>query len=246
MSTLRLSGSRRLGLQRLCSGRATAGQGLAGGRRSRGHRDRCDLDHRAFGEGVGGSDVQAGFSFHPLAAGERPVQHGRRPRDGVRGGAGPSGRGAAGESACPHGLGRRHEGVHGPPGRDRTDETGGRVADRLHWIRVAHTGTWTLLHLDGRPNWSPGMPPGPDRVPPAWRCTTGWSPTGITGGPDRGWGTPTTRGSWPGSPRSPAKRGRCALGPTGSLLARLETHRADVLWFADRLRRPVRQQPSRT
>ncbi len=31
------------------------------------------------------------------------------------------------------------------------DETGGRVAGRLHWIHVACTDTWTLFHLDAKP-----------------------------------------------------------------------------------------------
>ena len=29
-----------------------------------------------------------------------------------------------------------------------SDETGGRVAGRLHWIHVACTETWTLFHLN--------------------------------------------------------------------------------------------------
>jgi len=171
------------------------------------------------------------------------------------------------------------------------DETGGRVAGRLHWIHVACTDSWTLFHLDtkrGRAAMdAAGVLPGFAGVAvhdglAAYRryeqathglCnahhlrelagiaqSTGQAwPTklaellvdlhvevenakaaGATHLPARRIASFTTRYDRliaegkalnPPPPRT-GKRGRPALGPAGSLLARLDTHRADVLRFA--------------
>jgi len=59
----------------------------------------------------------------------------------------------------------------------------------------------------------------------------------------RAWGA-NVAADWPLQPNPPThdltgKRGRPALGPAGSLLARLATHRADVLRFATDFRVPL-------
>jgi len=177
------------------------------------------------------------------------------------------------------------------------DETGGRVAGRLHWIHVAGTEAWTLFHLDtkrGRAAMdAAGVLPGFTGVAVhdglvVYRqydqathglCNAHHLPelAGIAELTGQAWPTAltellvelhiaveTARAS--GATRFPArtlatfgqrydalitegqqanpppprtgKRGRPALGPAGSLLARLETHRADVLRFATNLRVP--------
>ncbi len=171
------------------------------------------------------------------------------------------------------------------------DETGGRVAGRLHWIHVACTDTWTLFHLDAKRGKTAmdaaGILPSFAGVAvhdglAAYRryeqashglCNahhlrelagmaelTGQAWTtelaellvelhvavelakaaGRTKLPARRlasfgkrYDALVVRGKQlnPPPPRT-GKRGRPALGPAGSLLARLETHRADVLRFA--------------
>lgn len=171
------------------------------------------------------------------------------------------------------------------------DETGGRVAGRLHWIHVACTDTWTLLHLDRRRGRVAMDAAG---ILPSFRGTaihdgltayrqydqalhglcnahhlrelagiaelTGqaWptklaellvelhvavqvaKATGKTNLPARrltafGKRYDTLIGEGKGlnpPPPRTGKRGRPALGAAGALLARLESHRADVLRFA--------------
>lgn len=171
------------------------------------------------------------------------------------------------------------------------DETGGRVAGRLHWIHVACTDTWTLFHLDAKRGKTAmdaaGILPSFAGVAvhdglAAYRryeqashglCNahhlrelagmaelTGQAWTtelaellvelhiavelakvaGRTKLPARRlasfgkrYDALIAQGKQlnPPPPRT-GKRGRPALGPAGSLLARLETHRADVLRFA--------------
>ena len=171
------------------------------------------------------------------------------------------------------------------------DETGGRVAGRLHWIHVACTDIWTVFHLDAKRGKTAmdaaGVLPGFAGVAvhdglPAYRryeqashglCNAhhlrelagmaeltgqGWTTglaqllvelhvavelakaAGCTKLPVRQlssfgkrYDALVAQGKQlnPPPPRT-GKRGRPALGPAGSLLARLETHRADVLRFA--------------
>ena len=177
------------------------------------------------------------------------------------------------------------------------DETGGRVAGRLHWIHVACNDTWTLLH-PGRKRGRVAMDAA--GVLPDFRgiaihdglvvyrqydkaqhglCNahhlrelagiaelTGqeW-PTSLAGllvelhvavelakasGKaklsarrlatfGKRYDTLIAQGKQlnPPPPRT-GKRGRPARGPAGSLLARLETHRADVLRFATNFTAP--------
>ena len=171
------------------------------------------------------------------------------------------------------------------------DETGGRVAGRLHWIHVACTDTWTLFHLDAKrgktamdaagilPNFTgvavhdglaayrryeqashglcnahhlrelAGMA---ELTGQAWTTELAEllvelhvsvelaKAAGRTKLPARRltsfgkrYDALVAQGKQlnPPPPRT-GKRGRPALGPAGSLLARLETHRADVLRFA--------------
>ena len=177
------------------------------------------------------------------------------------------------------------------------DETGGRVAGRLHWIHVACTNTWTLFHLNtkrGRVAMdSAGVLPTFTGVAVhdglvVYRqydqashglCNahhlrelagigelTGqhWpaqlaellvelhlavqaaKATGAAALPKRRlarfgrrYDALITEGKKlnPPPPRT-GKRGRPALGPAGSLLARLATHRQDVLRFATDFRVP--------
>lgn len=171
------------------------------------------------------------------------------------------------------------------------DETGGRVAGRLHWIHVACNDTWTLFHLDRKRGRVAMDAAG---VLPDFRgiaihdglvvyrqydqalhglCNAHHlrELAGIAELTGQAWPTqlaqllvelhvavevakasgktklPARRLSCfgkrydaligEGKQRNPppprtGKRGRPALGPAGSLLARLETHRADVLRFA--------------
>jgi len=171
------------------------------------------------------------------------------------------------------------------------DETGGRVAGRLHWIHVACTDTWTLFHLDAKRGKTAmdaaGILPafagvavhdglaayrryeqashglcnahhlrelaGMDELTgQAWTTQLAEllvelhvavelaKAAGHTKLPARRlasfgkrYDALVTQGKQlnPPPPRT-GKRGRPALGPAGSLLARLETHRADVLRFA--------------
>jgi len=171
------------------------------------------------------------------------------------------------------------------------DETGSRVAGRLHWIHVAGNDTWTLLHLDRKRGRVAMDAAG---VLPTFRgiaihdglvvyrqydqalhglcnahhlrelagipeLTGQASPTKLAellvelhvavevakaGGETKlpahrlasfakRYLTLIREGKQlnPPPPRT-GKRGRPALGPAGSLLARLESHRADVLRFA--------------
>ena len=171
------------------------------------------------------------------------------------------------------------------------DETGGRVAGKLHWIHVACTDTWTLLHLDSKRGRSAMDTAG---VLPQFRGTAIHDGlvvyrqydqathglcnahhlrelAGIAELTGQAWPTALaellvelhlavqvakTNGKTklparrlaafsqrydallaegkqfnPPPPRT-GRRGRPALGPAGSLLARLATHRADVLRFA--------------
>ena len=176
--------------------------------------------------------------------------------------------------------------------RSRTfDETGGRVAGRLHWIHVACNDTWTLFHLDRKGGRVAMDAAG---VLPSFRgvavhdglvvyrqydqalhglCKAHHlrEPAGIAELTGQRWptklaellvevhiavqiakaGGQTTLPAGrlaafgkdydtligegkqfnPPPPRT-GKRGRPALGPAGSLLARLESHRADVPRFA--------------
>ena len=171
------------------------------------------------------------------------------------------------------------------------DETGGRVAGRLHWIHVACNDTWTLLHLDSKRGRvamdAAGVLPdfrgiaihdglvvyrqydkaqhglcnahhlrelagmaeltgqacptqlaellvvlhvtvqttkasGKTNLPARWLAAVG-----------RRYDALIAQGQQlnPPPPRT-GNRGRPALGAAGSLLARLEVHRADVLRFA--------------
>ena len=171
------------------------------------------------------------------------------------------------------------------------DETGGRVAGRLHWIHVACSDTWTLFHLDAKrgktamdaagilPTFAgvavhdglaayrryeqathglcnahhlrelAGMA---ELTGQAWTTRLAQllvelhsavelaKAAGCTKLPARRlasfgkrYDALVAHGKQlnPPPPRT-GKRGRPALGPAGSLLARLETHRADVLRFA--------------
>lgn len=177
------------------------------------------------------------------------------------------------------------------------DETGGRVAGRLHWIHVASTGHWTLFHLNAKRGRTAMDTAG---VLPTFtgvavhdglvvyrqydQATHGlcnahhlrelagigeltgqrWpaqvaellvelhiavetaKTTGATALPvrrlaafGRRYDALITEGKKlnPPPPRT-GKRGRPALGPAGSLLARLAIHRDDVLRFATDLRVP--------
>ncbi len=177
------------------------------------------------------------------------------------------------------------------------DETGGRVAGRLHWIHVACTDSWTLFHLDtkrGRVAMdAAGILPTFTGVAVhdglvVYRqygqalhglCNAHHlrELAGIAELTGQGWPTAlaellvelhvavqTAKAS--GTNRLPARRlaaftkrydtlitdgktlnpppprtgnrGRPALGAAGSLLARLETHRADALRFATDFRVP--------
>ena len=171
------------------------------------------------------------------------------------------------------------------------DETGGRVAGRLHWIHVACTDTWTLFHLDAKrgktamdaaeilPSFTgvavhdglaayrryeqashglcnahhlrelAGMA---ELTGQAWTTELAQllvelhvavelaKAAGRTKLPARrlaSFGKRYDAFVAQGKQLNPppartGKRGRPALGPAGSLLARLETHRADVLRFA--------------
>lgn len=171
------------------------------------------------------------------------------------------------------------------------DETGGRVAGKLHWIHVACNDTWTLFHLDrkrGRVAMdAAGILPSfrgvaihdglvvyrqyeqalhglcnahhlrelagiAELTGQAWPTqlaellvelhvavevakTTGKTKLSARGLAAFGkrYDALIAEGKQlnPPPPRT-GKRGRPALGPAGSLLARLETHRADVLRFA--------------
>lgn len=171
------------------------------------------------------------------------------------------------------------------------DETGGRVAGRLHWIHVACNDTWTLFHLDrkrGRAAMdAAGVLPDfrgiavhdglvvyrqydkaqhglcnahhlrelagiADLTGQAWPTTLaellvemhiavqvakGNGNKQLTSRRLAAFGNryDTLIGEGkklnPPPPRT-GKRGRPALGPAGSLLARLESHRSDVLRFA--------------
>jgi len=171
------------------------------------------------------------------------------------------------------------------------DETGGRVAGRLHWIHVACTDTWTLFHLDAKrgktamdaaeilPSFTgvavhdglaayrryeqashglcnahhlrelAGMA---ELTGQTWTTELAQllvelhvavqlaKAAGRTKLPARRLASFGKRYDAlvalgkqlnPPPPRT-GKRGRPALDPAGSLLARLETHRADVLRFA--------------
>ena len=171
------------------------------------------------------------------------------------------------------------------------DETGGRVAGRLHWIHVACTDTWTLFHLDAKrgktamdaaeilPSFTgvavhdglaayrryeqashglcnahhlrelAGMA---ELTGQTWTTELAQllvelhvavelaKAAGRTKLPARrlaSFGKRYDAFVAQGKQLNPppartGKRGRPALGPAGSLLARLETHRADVLRFA--------------
>ncbi len=171
------------------------------------------------------------------------------------------------------------------------DETGARVAGKLHWVHVAGTAGLTLFHLDPRRGKTAmdaaGVLPGlsgvavhdglaayrqyeqlthglcnahhlrelagmAERTGQAWPTqladvlvqlhiavgnakTAGNTtlPPGTLAAFTRRYDTLIAEGkaAHPPPPRT-GKRGRPALGPAGSLLARLETHRADVLRFA--------------
>ena len=171
------------------------------------------------------------------------------------------------------------------------DETGGRVAGRLHWIHVACNQTWTLFHLDrkrGRVAMdAAGILPTftgvaihdglvayrqydqaqhglcnahhlrelagiaeltgqawPSRlaellvelhvdVESAKAAGKARLPARRLAAFGQRYDTLIAEGKAlnPPPPRT-GKRGRPALGPAGSLLARLETHRGDVLRFA--------------
>ncbi len=171
------------------------------------------------------------------------------------------------------------------------DETGGRVAGRLHWIHVACNDTWTLFHLDRKRGRVAMDAAGvlPDfrgvaihdglvvyrqydqarhglcnahhlrELAGIGELTSQAWPTqlaellvelhvaveiakagGKTKLPARRLASFTKRYNAligegkqlnPPPPRT-GKRGRPALGPAGSLLARLATHRGDVLRFA--------------
>lgn len=177
------------------------------------------------------------------------------------------------------------------------DETGGRVAGRLHWIHVACTDTWTLFHLNTKRGRVAMDAAG---VLPRFtgvaihdglvvyrqydRATHGLCNAhhlrelaGIAEATGQVWPTAlaevlvelhvavqTAKANGatslrarrlatfgkrydaliaqgkklnPPPPRT-GKRGRPALGPAGSLLARLATHREDVLRFATDFRVP--------
>jgi len=177
------------------------------------------------------------------------------------------------------------------------DDTGGRVAGKLHWIHVACNDTWTLLHLD-RKRGRVAMDAG--GVLPGFRGTAIHDGLVLYRQYDQalhglcnahhlrelaGMAEQTSQ-AWPtrlaellielhvavqitkanGKNKLPArpltafgkrydalirqgkklnpppartgKRGRPALGAPGSLLARLETYRADVLQFATDLTVP--------
>jgi len=171
------------------------------------------------------------------------------------------------------------------------DETGGRVAGRLHWIHVACTDTWTLFHLDAKrgktamdaaeilPSFTGvAVHDGLAAYRRYEQASHGLCNAhhlrelaGMAELTGQGWTTelaqllvelhvavelakaagrtklPARRLASFGKrydafvaqgkqlnppPARTGKRGRPALGPAGSLLARLETHRADVLRFA--------------
>jgi transposase len=171
------------------------------------------------------------------------------------------------------------------------DETGGRVAGRLHWIHVACNDTWTLFHLDRKRGRiamdAAGVLPSfkgvavhdglvvyrqydqalhglcnahhlrelagiAELTGQAWptqlaellvemhvevQVAKAGGRTKLTARRlavfGKRYDTLIAEGKKlnPPPPRT-GKRGRPALGPAGSLLARLETHRADVLRFA--------------
>ena len=170
------------------------------------------------------------------------------------------------------------------------DETGGRVAGRLHWIHVACNDTWTLLHLDrkrGRVAMdAAGVLPDfrgiaihdglvvyrqydkaqhglcnahhlrelagiAELTGQAWPSqlaellvelhvtVQSAKASGKTNLPARRLAAVGKRydvligqGQQLNPPPRTGKRGRSALGAAGSLLARLEVHRADVLRLA--------------
>lgn len=171
------------------------------------------------------------------------------------------------------------------------DETGARVNGRLHWIHVACTDTWTLLHLDAKRGRvamdAAGVLPGfrgvavhdglvvyrqydqathglcnahhlrelagiADLTGQEWPtalaellvemhvAVQAAKAAEATRLPARRLAKFTTRyniliaqgKALNRPPPRTGRRGRPALGPVGSLLARLETHRADVLRFA--------------
>ena len=177
------------------------------------------------------------------------------------------------------------------------DETGGRVAGRLHWIHVACTDTWTLFHLDTKRGRiamdAAGVLPTftgvaihdglvvyrqydqathglcnahhlrelagiAELTGQAWPTALAELLTelhvavqtakasGLNRFPARRLATFGKRYDTliiegkklnPPPPRT-GKRGRPALGPAGSLLARLASHREDVLRFATDFRVP--------
>ena len=87
------------------------------------------------------------------------------------------------------------------------DETGGRVAGRLHWIHGACNDTCTLLH-PGRKRCRVAMDAA--GVLPRFRAprsTTAWSSTAITRRPSTTYATPITSGNWPGSLSVSARSG---------------------------------------
>jgi len=177
------------------------------------------------------------------------------------------------------------------------DETGGRVAGRLHWIHVACTDSWTLFHLDAKRGKTAmdaaGILPGFAGVAVhdglvAYRqyeqATHGLCNAhhlrelvGIAELTGQAWPTQLAEllvelhvaveiAKANGTTKLPArrlasfgkryealvaegkqlnpppprtgKRGRPALGPAGSLLARLAIHRTDALRFATDFRVP--------
>ena len=177
------------------------------------------------------------------------------------------------------------------------DETGGRVAGRLHWIHVACTDTWTLFHLDAKrgrtamdtagvlptftgvavhdglvvyrqydqalhglcnahhlrelagigeltgQHWPAQLAELLVELHVAVQTAKATGATTLPAGPlatfGRRYDALISEGKKlnPAPPRT-GKRGRPALGPAGSLLARLATYRDDVLRFATDFRVP--------
>ena len=171
------------------------------------------------------------------------------------------------------------------------DETGGRVAGKLHWIHVACNDTWTLFHLDRRRGrvamdaagvlpdfrgiaihdglvvyrqydqalhglcnahhlrelagiaeltgqaWPSGLAELLVELHVAVQTTKAAGKTKLTARRLATFGKRYDALIGEGKKLNPppprtGQRGRPALGPAGSLLARLETNRADVLRFA--------------